>query len=96
MMANAHAQVCFVSCQTVRRVDFGGVREAFHVRPHLMPGRRRVFLYIIAHTVASGVSFCLGGREEELGVDAEGKEYRVYVENLCVLGVAFCGGCTKK
>lgn len=61
MMANAHAQVCFVSCQTVRRVDFGGVREAFHVRPHLMPGRRRVFLYIIAHTVASGVSFCFWG-----------------------------------
>lgn len=62
-----------MSCQTVRRVDFGGVREAFHVRPHLMPGRRRVFLYIIAHNREWSVVL-FGGREE-LGVDAEGREY---------------------
>lgn len=67
MVANAHAQVGFLSCQTVRGVDFGGVREAFHMRPHLMPGRRRVFLYYHrAHTRA--VSFCLGGAEVGVGV----------------------------
>lgn len=74
MMANAHAQVCFVSCQTVRRVDFGGVREAFHVCPHLMPGRRRVFLYIVvyhrAHT--RRVSFCFGGVVVVVGVGVGG------------------------
>lgn len=90
MMANAHAQVCFVSCQTVRRVDFGGVREAFHVRPHLMPGRRRVFLYIIAHTVASGVSFCFGGVRRSWGLTQRGESIE-YVEYICVcLGVALC------
>lgn len=25
-----------------------------------------------------------GGREEELGVDAKGRKYRVYVEYICV------------
>lgn len=95
MMANAHAQVCFVSCQTVRRVDFGGVREAFHVRPHLMPGRRRVFLYIIAHNREWSV--VLFGGVRSWGLTQRG-ESRVYVEYICVfvLGVAVCGGCTKK
>jgi len=36
----AHAHIGFLGGQTARRIDFGGVREAFHVRPHLMPGRR--------------------------------------------------------
>jgi len=36
----AHAHIGFLGGQAARRIDFGGVREAFHVRPHLMPGRR--------------------------------------------------------